>query len=77
MREEVMSRNEAIDMVLGGLQVLISLGARGTARHEHNPSVDADSTDDAIAEGRKQVTILRKMRQDFEDLVFLGESAPP
>lgn len=70
-------KDEAVESVLSGIQSLIALGASATARHAYCPSHDPDADSDAMSEGRQQVEALRKMRQEFENLMLAGGMLRP
>lgn len=62
-------RHELREQVVTGITKLI-FGYLGTAAHQqYNPSIDADKSDAEIADAQKKVEGLRKLREEFEDLV--------
>lgn len=64
-----MNRDEAIKQVEEGLTYLILSHARATASEQYAPSHTPDESDDYIKEHKAWVESLRKIRQDFENLV--------
>jgi hypothetical protein len=78
MKNDSMTKQEAIQSVLDGLQALIGMHARATVYREFNPTSDPDSDDDVIAAAKRQLAFLRDMRTRFEDALMLGqyEGAP-
>lgn len=62
--------DESISMVLEGLQQLIARGAKATVSRMYSPSGDPDNDDDVIRDGKNQVKQLRRIRSEFETLMF-------
>jgi hypothetical protein len=77
MRNGRMTKEEAVQSVLDGLQALIAAGASATVNREFNPTSDPDSDDDYVAAGRSQLRFLRDMRAQFENVLLLGEFPLP
>jgi hypothetical protein len=73
MRNGRMTKEEAVQSVLDGLQALIAAGASATVDREFNPTHDPDSDEEHIAAGKKQVKFLRDLRAQFENVLLLGE----
>lgn len=71
-----MTKEEAINNVLTGMQVLICMGAKATA-HRYFAPQDPDSDSDVMESGRLQVATLRKLREEFEDLMLSGNALHP
>jgi hypothetical protein len=69
-----MNKQEAVEAVLQGLQALIAKGCHATAYKYFCPSHDPDGDGDTIEAGREQVKALRKMREEFENLLLAGGS---
>lgn len=64
-----LTRQDAINQVLGGIQWLIVHHANATAREQYMPRESPDASDDYIKENKEWVESLRKIRNEFEDLV--------
>ena len=60
---------EQVDAVIGGLSALIMSNLQGAASQQYFPSGNADFSDETIKLGKERATVLRKMRDDFENLV--------
>lgn len=65
---KVESRNDAIEMVLRGLQTMILVASRAAAGEQYFPSADADHSDDVILWRKEEMKKLRRLRAEFEDL---------
>lgn len=70
-KEDIDTRQEAVNQVLDGLQWLIIHHATSTAREQYAPTrhSDPDGMDDYIKENKEWVENLRKIRLEFENLV--------
>lgn len=67
--QDTKTRQEAISQVLDGIQWLIVHHANATAREQYAPRESPDASDDYIKENKEWVENLRKIRNEFEDLV--------
>ena len=61
--------HETVKKVLDGFQELILANLKGATQEQYFPSGDPDGSDEKIREGIERVAALRKMRDEFEDLV--------
>lgn len=61
--------NEDIEIVLQALTRLIVSNLSSKAGRQYFPTLDADSDDDHIKQRGDRIAKLRKLRQEFEDLV--------
>lgn len=58
-----------IKTVLDGLSRLIIARLKGVARQQYFPDSDPDNMDNVIAKGKADAAKLRKLREDFEEIV--------
>jgi hypothetical protein len=65
----ITNKNQAQQHVLDGLTWLIINHARCTASEQYSPSKGPDESDDYIKEHKEWVVKLRKLREEFENLV--------
>jgi hypothetical protein len=65
----VNDRHEVHKEVVGNLTKLILYHLSLAADQQYNPSSDADRMDAEIADASEKVAGLRKIREDFENLV--------
>lgn len=66
---ESVSRQEAIDMVLTGLQTLVLQSAGAAAGEQYSPGCNPDDSDDKIADRKEDMKFFRAMRAEFENRV--------
>lgn len=64
-----MTRDQAVEQVLAGLQYLILSHATSAASEQYAPSCHADGSDDHIREQKEWVVKVRSIRHEFENLV--------
>ena len=65
-----LTRQEAVEQVLSGLQALIMMGAAAAASEQYAPThANPDDMDDAIKAGRESMLAFRRIREEFENLV--------
>ena len=64
-----MTREQAIEQVLSGLQHLIITHSTSAASEQYAPVRHADSSDDYIREHKEFVNHIRTIRRSFEDVV--------
>ena len=55
--------------IVNGLSALIAQTASSVASEQYHPSSDPDRMDDTIREGKKKLAALRKLRDDFENVM--------
>jgi hypothetical protein len=71
-KKNAMTTKEAVDQVLAGFQHLILSGRTLLGQEQYAPRGNADQSEEAMADYRKQVRALRAMREQFETLMTGG-----
>ena len=66
--QDTKTREEAVSLVLDGLQWLIIHHAHCAAREQYIPRESPDASDDYIKDHKEWIEKLRKIRGEFEDL---------
>lgn len=64
-----LTRAEAMEQVLTGLQALILSSARSLSSEQEEPSLDVDRSEAKMTVDRKRVVELRAMRARFEEIM--------
>jgi len=62
-------RHEEEDAIVAGISVLIKQHLRLQAMQEYCPVADPDTMDAEIADAKKRVAELRRIRVEFEDII--------
>jgi hypothetical protein len=60
---------DEIGMVTTILGRLIRKTALAVSGEQFHPSIDADRMEDIIINGKKRLSVLRRLREEFEDLM--------
>ncbi len=61
--------NSSVTVILDNLSVLIIAQLKGVAQQQYFPVSDPDDMDTCIQEGKKRADQLRKLREEFENIV--------
>lgn len=67
--ESTMDEENEIEMVTNILGRLIRKTAIAVSGEQFHPSIDADRMEDIIINGKKRLSVLRRLREEFEDLM--------